>query len=205
MREGVFFFRSFYEVAKKIKARQDRVAFYDAILDYAFEGIEPSGLKGYAEIGFISAKPVLDADRQKYINGQKAAGFGKLGGRPRKENNPGGFEKNNPGGLSAENPLNNKNKKQEQEQEKGVVKKAVAFTAPTLEQVQAYVKEKGYAMDAVRFHAYYTANGWKVGRNPMKNWKAAVVNWAQKDKPAARPTYDQMHPIGDFENEFSTL
>ena len=200
MREGVFFFRSFYEVAKKIKARQDRVAFYDAILDYAFEGIEPSGLKGYAEIGFISAKPVLDADRQKYINGQKAAGFGKLGGRPRKENNP--------GGLSAENPLNNKNKKQEQEQEqeqeKGV-KKAVAFTAPTLEQVQAYVKEKGYAMDAVRFHAYYTANGWKVGRNPMKNWKAAVVNWAQKDKPAARPTYDQMHPIGDFANEFSTL
>jgi hypothetical protein len=32
-------------------------------------------------------------------------------------------------------------------------------------------------VDPVKFHAHYTANGWKVGKNPMKNWKAAVVTW----------------------------
>ena len=79
---------------------KDRLAYYDAILGYAFENIEPSGLRGYPEIGFISAKPILNAEKMKYENGQKAAVFGKLGGRPKhKENNPGGFDENNPGGL----------------------------------------------------------------------------------------------------------
>ena len=38
-------------------------------------------------------------------------------------------------------------------------------------------------MDAERFVDYYTANGWKVGKNPMKDWKAAVRNWERKDPP----------------------
>lgn len=80
------------------------------------------------------------------------------------------------------------------------------FIKPSIDEVKAYAKDMGYyGFNADRFLAYYESNGWKVGRNPMKDWKAAVRNWAQKDKPAARPTYDQMHPIGDFENEFSTL
>ena len=45
------------------------------------------------------------------------------------------------------------------------------------------------------FIAYYESNGWKVGKNPMKDWKAAVRTWQQKDKqsapPKLRPLYDQ--------------
>ena len=42
-------------------------------------------------------------------------------------------------------------------------------------------------MDAQRFIDYYTSNGWKVGRNPMKDWKAAVRTWERGDSTASRP------------------
>lgn len=56
------------------------------------------------------------------------------------------------------------------------------FTPPTLEEVQAYCKERHYGtldVSPQTFIDYYTSNGWKVGRNPMKDWKAAVRNWAR--------------------------
>jgi len=51
------------------------------------------------------------------------------------------------------------------------------FKIPTIEEVAAYAKARGGIVDPVRFHAHYTANGWRVGKNPMRNWKAAVVTW----------------------------
>lgn len=51
------------------------------------------------------------------------------------------------------------------------------FTPPTLEDVAAYCAERQNNVDAQKFVDYYTANGWQVGRNKMKDWKAAVRNW----------------------------
>ena len=64
------------------------------------------------------------------------------------------------------------------------------FIPPTLEEVKAYVLEKGLEMDAEEFYDYYTAIGWKVGKSPMRDWKAAARNWARRDKkmkPTATP------------------
>ena len=58
---------------------------------------------------------------------------------------------------------------------------AARFTPPTVEDVQNFISEAGYTVDAQRFVDYYTANGWKVGRNPMKDWKATVRTWASRD------------------------
>ena len=55
------------------------------------------------------------------------------------------------------------------------------FAPPTLEEVRAYCRERGNRVDAQRFIDYYTSNGWKVGRNPMKDWKAAVRTWERND------------------------
>ena len=63
---------------------------------------------------------------------------------------------------------------------------APRFTPPTVEEVSAYVEEHGYHVDPQRFIDYYQSNGWKVGKNSMKDWKAAVRTWEQKDKPAAK-------------------
>lgn len=57
------------------------------------------------------------------------------------------------------------------------------FVPPTADQVKAYCTEKGYTVDADRFVDFYTSNGWKVGKNPMRDWKASVRTWNRSDKP----------------------
>lgn len=77
------------------------------------------------------------------------------------------------------------------------------FTPPAREEVQAYITEKGYNVDAERFVDYYTANGWRVGRNPMKDWKAAVRTWAKnafdtdkKPQSSGNPWWDALQNGG---------
>ena len=61
-------------------------------------------------------------------------------------------------------------------------KDSVRFKKPSLEEVQQYITEKGYDIDAETFIAHYESNGWKVGRNNMKSWKSACVTWSKSDK-----------------------
>lgn len=56
------------------------------------------------------------------------------------------------------------------------------FTKPTFEEVKAYCKERNNNVDAEKFIDYYTSNGWKVGKNPMKDWKAAIRYWEKESK-----------------------
>ncbi len=67
-------------------------------------------------------------------------------------------------------------------------KTASRFSPPTIDEVKAYCLERNNHVDAERFIDYYTSNGWKVGKNPMKDWKAAVRTWerADKEKPAQK-------------------
>ena len=73
------------------------------------------------------------------------------------------------------------------------------FTAPTLEEVKEYCAERKNGVDAARFVNYYTANGWKVGKNPMKDWKAAVRSWERNDfgKPKTAET-EHSFDLDDF-------
>nr|DAD84083.1 MAG TPA: replisome organizer [Podoviridae sp. ctoqT5] len=54
------------------------------------------------------------------------------------------------------------------------------FVAPTVDEVRAYCTERNNSVDAQRFVDYYTANGWMVGKNKMKNWQAAVRTWERQ-------------------------
>jgi len=51
------------------------------------------------------------------------------------------------------------------------------FQPPATEDVAAYCSERNNGVNPQRFVDYYTANGWKIGRNKMKDWKAAVRSW----------------------------
>ncbi len=53
------------------------------------------------------------------------------------------------------------------------------FVKPTVEEVEAYCKERGNRISAQKFVSYYQSNGWQVGRNPMKDWRAAIRAWEQ--------------------------
>ena len=55
--------------------------------------------------------------------------------------------------------------------------KAKRFSKPTIEDIKEYCIERNNFVDAEKFFDYYSSNGWKVGKNPMKDWKASVRTW----------------------------
>lgn len=62
------------------------------------------------------------------------------------------------------------------------------FWKPTLDEAKVYCLERRNGVDHEKWFAYYESNGWKVGRNAMKDWKAAVRTWERNDfSPVARP------------------
>ncbi len=67
----------------------------------------------------------------------------------------------------------------QQPPEEPVKPKRTRFTPPTIEEVKAYIDEKGYSVDAEKFVSFYTSKNWYVGRNKMADWKASVVTWAK--------------------------
>lgn len=73
------------------------------------------------------------------------------------------------------------------------------FIPPTLEQVKEYCKERRNKVDAQRWLNHYTSNGWMVGKNRMKDWKAAIRTW---ENNGINNTTDnrKYHTPGEFQN-----
>ena len=51
------------------------------------------------------------------------------------------------------------------------------FYHPTLDEVRSYCKERNNNVDPETWFHHYDGNGWKVGKNPMKKWKSAIITW----------------------------
>lgn len=60
---------------------------------------------------------------------------------------------------------------------KSTTTKRKRFEKPTLSEIKEYCIERNNNVDAQHFYDYYESNGWKVGKNSMKNWQAAVRTW----------------------------
>lgn len=62
------------------------------------------------------------------------------------------------------------------------------FAPPTVEEVETYCRERGNGLDAHHFVDFYASKGWKVGNQPMKDWRACVRTWEKRDRalPEAR-------------------
>ena len=69
------------------------------------------------------------------------------------------------------------------EGKRNIKEKTSRFIPPTLEEVKAYCDERGNKVDPEKWYDHYSANGWKVGKNPMKDWKASVRYWERDAKP----------------------
>lgn len=86
----------------------------------------------------------------------------------------------------------NKEKEEEKKEKppKGGKKKAAvvaAFCPPTVEEVEAYARQMGYAeFNAAKFCAFYDSKGWMVGRNEMRDWRAAARGWEMRDRELGR-------------------
>ena len=69
------------------------------------------------------------------------------------------------------------------------------FSPPSLDEVQAYISERGSAVDAQQFVDFYASKGWMVGKNRMKDWKAAVrtLEKRRKEEAGEQPTKQEYH------------
>ena len=64
---------------------------------------------------------------------------------------------------------------------KSTTTKRKRFEKPTLSQITQYCLERNNNVNAEQFYDYYESNGWKVGKNSMKDWKAAVRTWERSE------------------------
>ena len=185
MSKAVLIQPSFYE-AMKILPDNDRLQLYDGLCEYSLNGSEPETLSPMANSLFLLMRPNIDSSNKRY---NASIENGKKGGAPKGNQN------------ARKQPKNNQRKQPKNKQDldldldldldsKAKPDKPAArssFLKPSVDDVKAYCTEKGYSINAEYFVDYYESNGWMVGKNKMKDWKAAVRNWATRDQDKAQP------------------
>lgn len=81
------------------------------------------------------------------------------------------------------------------------------FEKPTLSEIKEYCIERNNNVDAQHFYDYYESNGWKVGKNSMKDWKAAVRTWERSEyrKPNSKKNSkeDAINVVKELMNEYA--
>ena len=67
-----------------------------------------------------------------------------------------------------------------------ISEKAKRFYPPTLDEVKQYCEERKNNIDPMAFIDFYSSKGWMIGKNRMKDWKAAVRTWERKRKEESK-------------------
>ena len=167
MKKAYFqYYETFENILEKIKDIEEREYMRKIIINYGLYGTLPAGLSELEEMAWTICKDLIDQQHhRREVNAANRAG---------KKAEPATNEEN-----SAIEPQPEEKPAQEIQQEKPKAKK---FIKPTVEEIEAFCKEKKYTVNAQQFFNYYESNGWKIGRNAMKSWQAAVQNWNTREK-----------------------
>lgn len=195
------FFISYYEALKYL-SDEDCGQMLKAICEYALEGKEPIVsnpiLKGY----WTLIRPTLDRSIMRSEAGRR-------GGK-----NGAGVSRNI-GNINASKSIANteqpasKSKEDkdsivgvgEDKESKGKRSKSGGrFTPPTVEDVRTYCSNRGNDINAQHFVDFYTARGWKYGSTAIKDWKACVRTWEQRNgfDPQRKKTTSAKLGLGEY-------
>ena len=87
---------------------------------------------------------------------------------------------------------------------KSTTTKRKRFEKPTLSEIKEYCIERNNNVDAQHFYDHYESNGWKVGKNSMKDWKAAVRTWEKNNynKPAKSNKQNAIDVVNKLMREY---
>lgn len=196
------FYKSYYD-AISLLPEGDQAAVIMAVAAYALYEIEPD-LEGVPASVFTLIRPTLDAGRRKAESGRTG---GKISKRKAKD-------KQTVSKPEAKDKQTVREKEKEVEiekeleidilKEKDIKKKSSTpsrFTPPTVDEIRAYCAERGNDVDPDRFYDFYASKGWRVGQNPMRDWRAAVRTWERRDERpgGAIPFPQQRTP--DYRND----
>lgn len=189
-RDSMVFYRSFFEAVEDLSPEDFKQA-VTAIMRYALDGTADD-VKGVAKSILIMARPQIDKNNKRYENGTR-------GGRKPNYNQT--ITKAEPKCISPKPNVNvNDNVNDIKENTLKSVKEK-RFAPPTPENVREYCREKGLSVDADRFVDFYESKNWYVGKNKMKDWKAAVRNWArsQRQESTAKGTEKPRNRFDNFQ------
>ena len=209
-RESFVFYRSFYEGIKELP-RDIQGEVLTAIMEYGLNGVTTENQKQITKAMFALIKPQLDANNQRFENGKKGGrpkancNQTETETKPKQNRNKTKHEPNVNDNVNVnDNDISFLEKKKQKsdaavsdlvenensespletlqtpkEQSGGGRKK---FTIPTPEEVQAYCDERKNGILGQQFCDFYSSKGWKIGKEPMKDWKAAVRTWEMRRK-----------------------
>ncbi len=202
-RDSFVFYRSFRDAIYRLPTEEQNILLR-AVIDYGLDQTPPdfSGQPNqpYIDAVFAACRPQIDANYRRWLNGLKGAPYGSRGGAPKGNTNAKKQPQNNP--KTTPNVNVNVNENENVDAEKNTKKK---FIAPSLLEVEDYCRQRGSCVDPNKFVDYYVSNGWMVGKNKMKDWRAAVRNWERNQPPAAparKSRMDQMEDNMKFINAY---
>ena len=200
-RESFVAYRSF---EKKKLPDALRLKYYDALFAYGLRQEVPDFQGDYVlESIWDSVTPQIDANLQRYLNGLK-------GGPPAgSRNNPSGRRGKRTNQKLTENlPNVNDNVN---DNENGLLfgdagydapaqqhTHSKTFSKPTLQEVQQYCASRRNNIDPSKFIDHYDSVGWKIGKTPMKDWKAAVRNWERNEQTQKQNGHERKDPRFNF-------
>ena len=202
------FYPTFLTSIEAIKNAAMRLAMFEAVANYGVYGTLPdftdADPNGLLDGMFLQMRFSIDEAKAKRSTNREN---GSRGGAPKGNKNACKNNRKQPN--STENKQNNPNVNVNDNVNANVIssnenkaKSVSRFVAPTLDEIQGYCKEKGFNVDAASIYDHYTANGWVQGKNkPIKDWKAAVRQWARREgeftKPQLQITNDARRGIDD--------
>ena len=154
----------------------DRLRLYDAMMEYGRTGTEPE-FDGPLGVAWDYVAPVLALDDNRYEQTRaKRSMAGKLSGIARRKK----AEETTETDVQTQTNSVQSNSNQFSSNQINYYNHKDSFLAPTVEQVRQYAERENLPLDPTQFVDYYAANGWLLGKRPMRDWKAAARNWARK-------------------------
>lgn len=194
MKDSFILYNSFYEPIKSLKNEQ-LGKLLRAIFDYTINGeiTQDSEIM----VAFMFIKNQIDLDSKKWEEEKtKRSEAGKKGMQNRwhnKDNNVITKDNNDNSVINAiTNITDNVNENVNVNDNVNDIKENIKrknFVKPTLGEVTNYCKERNNNVDADRFINFYESKGWKVGNQPMKDWKACVRTWERGSKEEKLPEW----------------
>ena len=179
------FYRTFYDLTTLLPEAERRKV-NTALLDYFFEGIEPKGLSESGMKVFKGCEGRISKSRTNAANVANRYSDSKPTNEPTED-------ATNDAAEGSTKPLPDRERDREVDKEGAKEKrKAARFRAPSPAEVseyaQHYAATKNLDLRAIDFDPeyfcdYYESNGWHVGKQPMKDWKATVRRWLRTSKP----------------------
>lgn len=179
------FYRTFYDLTTLLPEAERRKV-NTALLDYFFEGIEPKGLSESGMKVFKGCEGRISKSRTNAVNVANRYSDSKPTNEPTED-------ATNDAAEGSAKPLPDRERDREVDKEGAKEKrKAARFRAPSPAEVSEYAQQyaatknldlRAIDFDPEYFCDYYESNGWHVGKQPMKDWKATVRRWLRTSKP----------------------